>query len=419
MQLRLPHPWYTDYTIRVAAFDDGLRQFQVQPSSSRAGTGRQQLHKDDLLWTEPELNTVEETSQDTTKLWARQEQIPTSTFIWTESRPSIGQAWLATYALISLYPKTDSFQIRLQGDKAAEVGDELSRIGLLVKSHAATTPPDYFLFRGSFWQGAGSPFGSRPVWLAEPTSADWEFPPLPLQKAHLRDQGDDASFATTVRPPKPDPGAVVYSRHIPHLDATLSLVALDASNTQHHSLFSAWNRHGTPDHHYRYLQSVHRDPTALPLLAKLGDEFLAYFEVYWVKERVEDHIGVHFAAAPHDRGCSALFPAAADRAVAHALWSAVVHYAFLDEPRTASAFGAPRYVDAMVVGYEGEFPFSATRRVDAGGAEEALAVCSREMFFQVCPFAAEGQVPEWRGERGGDGGVMELAGEGRELLAKL
>lgn len=437
MQLRLPHPWYTTYTIKVGAYDDGLRQFQIQPTNPAEKAAHEQLHKDDLFWTEPKadnnINTTTEADAPSSDLWTNQEPAPLSRIFWgkNSSRPSIGQVWLAAYGLVTLYPKTDAFAIQLQGPQSADVANELCRVGLLAKSPSSSSSPsssapDYFLFRGSFWQGAGSPFGSRPVWLPPASSAqngEWEFPPLPLQHAFQTDvvihrdhaaaaDTIDAALSTPIRAPAPAPGTVVYSRWIPHLRAQLALSVLDAEDPKQVALYAAWHRHGTADRHAEYLRGLQHGGAgagaagaAIPLLATLDGRPAAYFEPYWVRDRVEDEIGAHFDAGAYDRGCGVLFPSSdLDPRVVAALWGSAVHYLFLDEPRTMRVFGAPAYVDGMAVGFEGRFPFSVARRVESVLAEETLAVCGRELFFQLCPFAGSGAVRVVERERG-DGGL--------------
>ncbi|KKY21945.1 putative aerobactin siderophore biosynthesis protein iucb [Diplodia seriata] len=359
MQLTLPPPWHTSYTIKVGAYDEGLRQFQVQPTNSTTKPGHQQLHKEDLFWTEPKSS-----SPSTAPDASGQESIPVSRIFWEKSRPSIGQAWLAAYGLITLYPSTDAFHITLQGDKSDEVANELCRVGLLAKSPSTRTTADHFLFRGSFWQGAGSPFGARPVWLAadRQQTSEWEYPPMPLLlSAHPDDQTPTTTpstdaLSTPLRPPKPRPGTTIYTRPVPHPSGSphLTLAVLDPTNPSHVSAIDAWTPHGTRDAHVSHLLATSRAAsTTLPVLAFLGRNTaaatpLAYFELYWLADRVVDDQGVHYPAHPHDRGIENMLFAAG--APAMLLWGAAVHYAFLDEPRTGNVYGAPRYVDGLVCG---------------------------------------------------------------------
>ncbi|OMP85128.1 putative lysine N-acyltransferase [Diplodia seriata] len=365
MQLTLPHPWHTTYTIKVGAYDEGLRQFQVQPTNSTTKPGHQQLHKEDLFWTEPKSS-----SPNTAPDGSSQESIPVSRIFWETNRPSIGQAWLAAYGLITLYPSTDAFHITLQGDKSASVANELCRVGLLAKSPSTRTTADHFLFRGSFWQGVGSPFGPRPVWLAadrsrQQNNSEWEYPPLPLlqQSTSPDDQTTTTTtpstdaLSTPLRPPKPRPGTTIYTRPIPSLPGapSLTLAVLDPTNTSHISAISSWAPYGTPDAHESHLLANTRDASVLAVLAYLGDATtatpLAYFELYWLIDRVADEQGLHYPAGPHDRGIGNVLFApgtgtgtgARAKGVKGLLWGAAVHYAFLDEPRTGAVYGAPRY----------------------------------------------------------------------------
>ncbi|KAL1614480.1 hypothetical protein SLS54_009738 [Diplodia seriata] len=351
----------------------------------------------------------------------------------------MAQAWLAAYGLITLYPSTDAFHITLQGDKSASVANELCRVGLLAKSPSTRTTADHFLFRGSFWQGVGSPFGPRPVWLAadrsrQQNNSEWEYPPLPLlqQSTSPDDQTTTTTtpstdaLSTPLRPPKPRPGTTIYTRPIPSLPGapSLTLAVLDPTNTSHISAISSWAPHGTLDAHESHLLASTRDASTLPVLAYLGRNTaaatatpLAYFELYWLIDRVADEQGLHYPAAPHDRGIGTVVfsPAAAAKGVEGLLWGAAVHYAFLDEPRTGAVYGAPRYVDGLEGGYEGWFPFSVmgSRRglggLVGGGADEEAAVVGRDVFFGLCPFVTGegGAVGEREREReGGLEGVL-------------
>lgn len=401
MELRLPHPLYTSYTIQVASFDEGLKQFHIQPSSgASAEPTHPELHKRDIFWTEPTYQKPDLSSKKSTKhAQSGAESTPLTRIFWRRSPPSVGQVWLTAYGLLTLYPALARIQVNLDGPQAPAIGAQLRLVGLLAAdSSSSTNATTHVLTRSSFWQGAGSPLSPRPAWLAAPSNSS---PLEPIPSAFPR-------------PPKPTPGTVIYSRFAPALGQHLSLVALDAGSAAHVRLFHAWNAHGTLEHHGAYLHAVHHDAATIPMLGYVGDAAVGYFEAYWVRERVEDELGAHFEAGGWDRGCSVLFaPRRADDEDAAAkekekkLWDAVVHYMFLDEPRTGRVFGAPRYVEGMRVGYEAEFPFNVRRRVDSSVGSGELAVCEREVFFWLCPFVA------------GEEGVGKVEREGRVVLARL
>jgi hypothetical protein len=152
--------------------------------------------------------------------------------------------------------------------------------------------------RSAFWQGAGSPFGPRPVWLPEvpsdtvfPLSSYPALPLLPTQtttfpsgRVHMRH---------LLRPQKPRPGSTIYSRYIPHLREHFSMVVLDVDNSMHVDLYHrwqndprvarGWNESGSLDQHLQRLKEVNEDPHTLSVLAKFDNTYFAYFDIYWAQ----------------------------------------------------------------------------------------------------------------------------------------
>jgi N5-hydroxy-L-ornithine N5-transacylase len=157
------------------------------------------------------------------------------------------------------------------------------------------------VLRNTFWQGAGSPFGARPVWLPDDGSSGEPkqlsaYPIAPLDHVLTTDSENGNIVAWHPRRPlKPKPGSVLYSRYIPHLKEMFSMVALDYRDESHLSLFHSWqndprvsqgwNETGTLDQHRKYLRRAHEDPHRITILARFDDTFFAYFEAYWAKVR--------------------------------------------------------------------------------------------------------------------------------------
>jgi hypothetical protein len=283
---------------------------------------------------------------------------------------------------------------------------------------ASDSPEELLFLRTTFWQGAGSPFGPRPAWLPEDPAAPLSLSSFPLAPLNFTMTSEPG--ATHVwhprRPAKPRPGSVIYSRWIPHLRETFSMVALDLHDAAHLDLFhtwqndprvsAGWNESGTLDQHRDYLSRVAADPHQFAVLAAFDGVFFAYFEIYWA---AEDRLGAYYPAAPHDRGRHSLVGDVRYRG-AHrvaARWSSLVHYLFLDEPRTGRIVGEPKAGNATVLAYDLVHGFSVDKFVDLPHKRAALMRLDRERFFQICPLG------------GGDPKVKMVGGTGIGLVPKL
>ncbi|KAL0256302.1 hypothetical protein SLS55_008695 [Diplodia seriata] len=414
LELKLPHPWLASYTIRVAGHDiDSVEQLHIQPTNrnGKPDNGRplpQLLHKDDLTWSQLKHDDTSDLSDANNSSWARARRTPFTTLRWTAKlRPTVGQVWLAAYALLTLHHKRESIRLVLSGTGWQDLAHELCRVGLVVEHpRAGEFPPptaQYILFAGAFWQGAASPVGTRPIWLGDGAlEIEAHFPPVPFQQAPVTVSFAEAPRHTQsiVRPPKPTPGSVLYSRYIPHLGEHFSMVALDYTNPEHLNYFhvwqndprvaKGWNETGTLDQHREYLRRLHDDPHTFTILARFDDVFFAYYEVYWAKE---DHMGAHYPAGDYDRGRHSLVGDTRFRGPhrVSAWWSGIMHYMFLDEPRTAQLVGEPKYVNSTVLAYDFAHGFHVMRLVDLPHKRSAFVACSREKFFQLCPLTWDGE----------------------------
>ncbi|KAK8929947.1 putative O-acetyltransferase SAT14 [Metarhizium anisopliae] len=425
--IKLPHPYLTEYTVQKTtappnktAGDVPFYQLCERPGSSTQKLPAP-LHNTKLYFSEPaDLKSSELPADSNNGAWARARRSPFSVVVWDGAEtPSLAQAWLLLYVLFTARPGMESVRLELVGANAATLGAQLRDVLLAVdhpppareKRASASSNADEYLvlaLRSTFWQGAGSPFGPRPVWLPAESPPSLHgagslasYPLTPLQHTVTITSAGDPQDADRcqqswhpIRPAKPAPGAVVYSRWIPHLGETFSMVSLDYQDEEHLRLFhewqndprvsQGWNETGTLDQHREYLRNIHEDPHQVAVLAKWDDAYFAYFEVYWAKE---DRLGGYYDAGDFDRGRHSLVGDVRFRGPHRvtAWWSSLMHYLFLDDPRTMHVVGEPKNTNATVVMYDLIHGFGIEHFVDLPHKRSAFVRCPRNRFFQLCP----------------------------------
>lgn len=409
--LRLPHPYQTSYftgtSVKSTSSSERLYQLKASPSGvSTPDNPLDPLHNESLYFSEPaDLKSSERPPESNNTAWARARRSPSSTIEWDgDSPPSLGQAWLVVYVLFTIRPEEEFIRLSLAGTGSEALASQLRSTVLAVNhplgnSHSMGLPEELVLLRASFWQGAGSPFGARSVWVpaddAGTTYASQAPPPL----THV--MTDDPGTALVWHPrraPKPRPGSTIYSRWVPHLKENFSMVALDYTNPEHLNLFhtwqndprvsQGWNETGTLEQHREYLRKMHQDPHQFAVLAAFDGVFFAYFEIYWARE---DKLGAYYPSQDFDRGRHSLVGDVRYRG-AHrvgAWWSSLMHYLFLDDPRTMQVVGEPKFTNSTVLAYDLVHGFGVDKFVDLPHKRSALMKCSRERFFQICPLAED------------------------------
>lgn len=303
--LKLPHPYLTAYTIKNTAAAGQPKSYQItlSPENSKA-TGvplPATLHHPSLFFSDIAFlagNNIPPKGDNSS--WARARRAPYATISWTGTRPTVAQLWLVAYALVSQHPFIESIRILFSGNDAASLSSELYTTGLFHShprgSNASASHDGDLLLRSTFWQGAASPFGPRPVWAPHLDASNipitTEYPPFPFQTApSTQFPALPRHTMHPVRRPKPAPGSIIYSRWIPHLQEHFTMVALDYTNDEHLRLFNVWqndprvaagwNETGTLEQHREYLRKLHEDPHVVTMFAAFDDIPFAYFEVYW------------------------------------------------------------------------------------------------------------------------------------------
>lgn len=314
--VRLPEPWKTTYELDVVSTEHSLRKFQLR-RSPRADDGvppPKPLHHASLMFTDlaqPDPSTTPDDGNNSP--WARAQRSPVTHITWSGSEtPTVGQIWNVVYAIETLRSEFEIFRAVLSCEGKELLARELQSVGLAIAHPEPSAPPgkpipvstnhigQLVFYRSSFWQGAGSPFGTRPAWVADPEVYSFmrkplnEYPTRPHQHTVTTGFPERRVHAHhPVRSPKPAPGSRIYSRYIPHLNEFFSVFALDYTNDEHLRLFNTWqndprvaqgwNETGTLDQHRQYLRTIQEDLHQIAVLAKFNDTFFSYHELYWTK----------------------------------------------------------------------------------------------------------------------------------------
>ncbi|KAF2689886.1 hypothetical protein K458DRAFT_96165 [Lentithecium fluviatile CBS 122367] len=412
--LKLPHPYLTAYSVTNAAAHGQPKTYHIHLSAAHAnGNGippPTPLHHDGLSFGDIAFLAADSIPpKGDNSSWARARRSPYVTVSWIEDRPSIPQLWLVAYALVSLHPFAESLRVLFSGNDASSLISELYSTGLFHPhpqgSNASVAHDGHMLLRGTFWQGAASPFGARPVWVPNLDASNKpitsEYPPYPFQVApSTQFPALPRHTMHPARRPKPAPGSVIYSRWIPHLQEHFTMIALDHTNDEHLRLFNVWqndprvaagwNETGTVEQHREYLHRLHEDPHVLTMFAGFDGVLFAYFEVYWA---MEDHMGAHYLASPYDRGRHSLVGDTRFRGPyrVSAWWSGLMHYMFLDEPRTWNLVGEPAVTSSTVLAYDFAHGFHVEKLMDLPHKRSALMMVNREKFFTLSPFVWDGE----------------------------
>ncbi|PSR74222.1 acyl-CoA N-acyltransferase [Coniella lustricola] len=405
--LRLPHPYQTPYFVSAKSTSTSsstTRLYQLSSSSS-SEQPPPVLENSQLYFSQPQgLKSSDRPADSINTAWARARRSPATTVAWDAAdAPTLAQAWLVLYALFTIAPSEEFIRLVLDGQGKEALANQL-RASMLAVNHPRHSKDDapsteLVLLRASFWQGAGSPFGARSVWVpSDGPGTTYGSQAMPALDYMLTDKPGTALAWHPRRAPKPRPGSTIYSRWIPHLGETFSMVALDHTRQDHVDLFHTWqndprvshgwNQAGTRAAHCAYLAQLHEDPAQVAVLAAFDGVFFAYFELYWARE---GRLGAYYASQDFDRGRHSLVGDVRYRG-AHrvgAWWSSLMHYLFLDDARTMQVVGEPKFTNTTVLAYDFQHGFGADKFVDLPDKRGALMKCSRERFFQICPLAGE------------------------------
>lgn len=410
--IRLPEPYKTKYELRDTSWDEDLLVFQLQPSKDQGDDVQnppQPLHHDELHFSDlVKENPRTSLSQSDNTTWARACRSSVSYIMWDGNEvPTVGHIWNIVYALVSLYPSEETFRLSFASERSEKLLEQIKATGI-AKDVPKFLKPEYktqqqiLVSRAAFWQGAGSPFGTRAVWIAHPSTHNHlrdlvtDFHRIPLDYIVTSNSSSHLVNAQQPsRPGKPPPGSTIYSRYIRHLDEFFSMVHLDYENDIHLRLFNEWqnnpqvaadcNESCTLEQNREYLRRINSDPHRMAVLGRFNDNYFAYFEIYWAKE---DHIGAYYPAQDWDRGCHSLVGDERfhGRHRATVWWESLIHYIFLDEPRTTCVIGEPKATNEPAPSCDFLHGIHIDEWVELANRRFATVRCERARFFEAVSF---------------------------------
>lgn len=223
--------------------------------------------------------------------------------------------------------------------------------------------------RQTFWQHAA-------LWLRGPSSAG-------MAQQYVVSDGK----RHPLRAPKP--AGVVYRRHIARLNTEFTLRAIDQPGDAAllnewmnlDSVAHFWEQTGSLEEHTAYLEKMQADPHTVTLFGCFDGEPFAYFEVYWAKE---DRIAPFSEAADYDRGFHLLVGSTKFRSPGRteAWLRSIVHYIFLDDPRTQRIVGEPRIDHDRWIAYMQGQGAARLREFDFPHKRAVLIAFERQTIFE-------------------------------------
>lgn len=269
---------------------------------------------------------------------------------------------------LSITRSADGFELEVVDDGAYRAGLEFLTAGSRdIGSVKRCGSDQHAIDPRAYWQ------------LPEP----WMGPrPYPHPQVHMLTSGR----YHPVRPPKPT--GVVYERYIPWVDQRLSFRAADPDLDLEHfhrwmndeAVNVIWEDGGDRAKHRGILEERLNDPHVMALIGAFDGVPFGYFEVYWAKE---NRLGPFYDAGDYDRGWHVAIGEAAFRGKQwiSAWLPSLMHFMFLDDPRTQRIVGEPRASHEQQIRNLERSGFAKIKHFDFPHKRALLVMLTRERFF--------------------------------------
>lgn len=188
------------------------------------------------------------------------------------------------------------------------------------------------------------------------------------------------------RPAKPK--GTVYQRFIPWLERDISFRVADPETDlaafhrwmNDEQVNTIWEDAGSLDKHREILEERIADPHVLPLIGSFADIPFGYFEIYWAKE---NRLGPFYDADDYDRGWHVAIgePDYRGKKWISAWLPSLMHFIFLDDPRTQRIVGEPRASHEQQIRNLDRSGFAKVKHFDFPHKRALLVMLTRERFF--------------------------------------
>lgn len=217
----------------------------------------------------------------------------------------------------------------------------------------------------------------------------WQWPSLWLPQLSYPLPPVQQMTAGRYHPRRPGkPKGTVYQRFIPWLERDISFRVADPETDlaafnrwmNDEQVNTIWEDAGSIDKHREILEERIADPHVLPLIGSFADIPFGYFEVYWAKE---NRLGPYYDADDYDRGWHVAIgePDYRGKKWISAWLPSLMHFIFLDDPRTKRIVGEPRASHEQQIRNLDRSGFAKVKHFDFPHKRALLVMLTRERFF--------------------------------------
>ncbi|KAF5368095.1 hypothetical protein D9758_004465 [Tetrapyrgos nigripes] len=306
---------------------------------------------------------------------------------------STDDIWSALYTLWIRRTENEVLPIILSSasfTNASTILTYLTHTGLAFCPPDAQNEFELLFIRAAFWQGAGAPVSKHWLRTMVPHPSISSFP-FPFHTSFTR--GEHVLTTHPLRPPKPAPGSVIYSRYIFTLGEQLTFTHIDANNSEHFAAYTkwqnservnvGWREKGPDEKHRQYLADRLADPHIMGFIVAWNGEFAGYGEMSWVKE---DPMGTYVGGlGDYDQGTHLLIGEEKFRGRHRftAVMTSMKHACFLRDPRTEVVVGEPRADLPIVPRLVAYLPQELNREFEFPHKRAVYFALRRERFFQA------------------------------------